>query len=51
MGWGSLEEYMATMEPPIASRRQWGGYAEVVILAGCWKVQVAFFLELPGGTW
>ena len=37
------------MEPPIASRRQWGGFVEAAILGHVWQMQVAFFLELHGG--
>ena len=50
LGWRDLTEYLAKMEPPIASRRQWGGFAEAVIMGNAWKVQVAFFLELHGGN-
>ena len=50
LGWRDLTEYLATMEPPIVSRRQWGGFAEAVIMGYAWKMQVAFFLELRGGN-
>ena len=50
LGWRDLTEYLATMGPPILSRRQWGGFAEAVIMGHKWQVQVAFFLELHGGT-
>ena len=49
MGWESLEEYLVAMQPPIVGRRQWGGFAEAAIIAVKWKVQVVFFLDLPGG--
>ena len=49
LGWSSVEEYLVGMEPPIASRRQWGGFVEAAILGHVWQMQVAFFLELHGG--
>ena len=49
VGWGSLEEYLDAMKPPITDRRQWGGFAEAAIIAACWNVQVVLFLDLPGG--
>jgi hypothetical protein len=49
LGWTSVEEYLAGMEPPIASRRQWGGFVEAAIMGHVWQMQVAFFLELHGG--
>ena len=48
LGWTSVEEYLAGMEPPIASRRQWGGFVEAVIMGHYWQMQVAFFLDLNG---
>ena len=49
LGWTSVEEYLAGMEPPIESRRQWGGFVEAAIMGHVWQMQVAFFLELQGG--
>ena len=49
LGWTSVEEYLAGMEPPIESRRQWGGFVEAAIMGHVWQMQVAFFLELHGG--
>ena len=48
LGWTSVEEYLVGMEPPIESRRQWGGFVEAVIMGHYWQMQVAFFLDLNG---
>ena len=47
--WTSVEEYLKGMEPPITTRRQWGGFVEAAIMGYAWQMQVAFFLEYPGG--
>ena len=49
LGWTCVEEYLAGMEPPIADRRQWGGFVEAAIMGDVWQIQVTFFLESPVG--
>ncbi len=49
LGWTSVGEYIVAMQPPIESRRQWGGFPEAVIMCDVWDMQVAFFVELDGG--
>jgi hypothetical protein len=34
---------------PVTSKRQWGGYAEIVVLARILSVRAWVFMELPGG--
>jgi hypothetical protein len=47
--WDSIDAYCSTMALPVISKRQWGGYAEVVVLAFVHKVRAWMFAALPDG--
>ena len=49
--WPSVEEYLIRMRPPIMHRRQWGGYAEAVLISYDWKAVVAIFLKTSVGKY
>ena len=43
--WPSVDTYVATMRQPIESRRQWGGYAEAVLISYVAKTGLAIFTK------
>jgi len=45
--WDDIAAYCSTMAFPVTSKRQWGGYAELVVLAFMLKVRVWIFVALP----